>query len=126
MSSSMTRLLPLAGFAVGYLLVMFFNPVRQSLLDGLRCCTRFKRIWVAFIVLGLSYSLFQFLAFSPPHDASDLDPAQMLSVRTWEWPRLVDVWQEAPLPALENVAGIFDTATTTHPVAAIAAILLLL
>src|SRR3954451_3383036 len=112
MSSSMTRLLPLAGFAVGYLLVMFFNPIRQSLLDGLRCCNRFKRIWVAFIVLGFAYSLFQFLAFSPPQDAVALDPAQVLSFPNWQWPRLADVWKEAPLPALENVAGLFDSAIT--------------
>ncbi len=125
MSSSLTRLLPLAGFGVGYLLVMFFNPVRQSLLDGLRCCMRFKRIWVAFIVLGFAYSIFQFLAFSPPRDAADLDPSQVVAVNNWHWPRFADVWQQAPLPALENVAGIFDSAVTTHPLAALAAILLL-
>jgi hypothetical protein len=126
MPSSLTRLLPLAGFAIGYLLVMLFNPIRQSLLDGLRCCLRFKRIWVAFLVLGLAYSLFQFLAFSPPHDAADLDPSQMLGISNWSWPRLADVWTQAPLPALENVAGIFDSAITTTPLAAVAAILMLI
>jgi hypothetical protein len=126
MSSSLTRLLPLAGFAAGYLLVMLFNPIRQSLLDGLRCCMRFKRIWVAFIVLGFAYSIFQFLAFSPPHDAADLDPSQVVAVTHWNWPRFADVWEQAPLPALENVTGIFDSSTTTHPLAAVAAILMLI
>jgi hypothetical protein len=126
MPSLLTRLLPLAGFVGGYLLVMLFNPIRQSLLDGLRCCLRFKRIWVAFIVLGFAYSIFQFLAFSLPHNVADLDPAQVLRMRTWNWPRLAEVWAQAPLPALENVAGIFDSATTTHPLAAVAAVLMLI
>jgi hypothetical protein len=126
MAPSLTRLLPLVGFVGGYLLVMVFNPIRQSLLDGLRCCLRFKRIWVAFLVLGFAYSFFQFLAFSPPHAAADLDPAQVLSVRTWQWPRLADVWEQAPLPALENVAGIFDSAITTFPLAGVAAVLMLI
>src|SRR5581483_4970590 len=65
------------------------------------------------------------LAFSPPHNAADLDPSQVLSVPTWTWPRFAEVWEQAPLPALENVTGIFDSAITTHPVAAIAAILML-
>ncbi len=124
MPSSLPRVLPLLGFLGGYLLVMFFNPIRQSLRDGLHCCSRFKRIWVAFIVLGLAYSIFQFLAFSD-HSLTDFDPSQILSISTWQWPRLSEVWAQAPLPALENVAGLFDNAITTHPVSAIAAILML-
>src|SRR5437868_10596133 len=38
----------------------------------------------------------------------------------------MEVWQEAPLPALEEVAGIFDNATTTYPLSAIGAVLLLI
>src|SRR5258707_8616749 len=38
----------------------------------------------------------------------------------------MEVWREAPLPALEGVAGIFDSATTTYPLSAIAAVLMLI
>src|SRR5438270_9085549 len=113
MPSSLPGVLPLLGFFGGYALVMFFNPIRQSLWDGLHCCTRFKRIWVVFIVLGGAYSVFQFLAFSD-HTLADFDPSQVMTLPSWHWPRLVDVWAQAPLPALENVAGIFDNAITTH------------
>src|SRR5439155_1270197 len=35
-------------------------------------------------------------------------------------------WREAPLPALEGIAGIFDDATTTYPLSAVAAVLMLI
>jgi hypothetical protein len=38
----------------------------------------------------------------------------------------MEVWREAPIPALEGVAGIFDNATTTYPLSAIAAVLMLI
>ena len=124
MSPSLPGVLPLLGFFGGYALVMLFNPIRQSLWDGLHCCNRFKRIWVTFIVLGGAYAFFRFLAFSD-HTLADFDPAQVMTLSGWHWPRLADIWEQAPLPALENVAGLFDNAITTHPVSALAAILML-
>ena len=44
----------------------------------------------------------------------------------WRWPTFLEIWQEAPLPAFEGVAGIFDNATTTYPLSAIAAVLILM
>jgi hypothetical protein len=38
----------------------------------------------------------------------------------------MEIWSDAPLPALEGVAGIFDNATTTYPLSAIAAVLMLM
>jgi hypothetical protein len=125
MLPSLPRVYLLLGFAAGYALVMLFNPVRQALRDGFRCLGRFKRIWVTFLVLGLAYTVFQFLTFSPAQTAADFNFDQLASVVNWQWPRLSDVWLEAPLPALENVAGLFDNATTTYPLSVVAAILLL-
>lgn len=122
---SLPRVYLLLGFGGGYALVMLFNPVRQALRDGFRCIMRFKRIWLTFGVLGLAYSFFQFLAFSPAQTAADFDVGQMLSLPAWHWPRLAEVWQEAPLPAVESVAGLFDNATTTYPLSVVAALLLL-
>jgi hypothetical protein len=126
MLPSLPRVYLLLGFFGGYILVMLFNPVRQALRDGFRCIGRFPRVWVAFVILGFAYAIFQFLAFSPAQTVADFDPHQMASLPTWQWPRLADVWLEAPLPALENVAGLFDNATTTYPLSVIAAIAMLL
>ena len=125
MLSSVPRVFPLLGLCGGYLLVLFFNPVRLALRDGFRCLLRFKRIWVTFVLLGFAYSVFQFTTFTPLHDSSEFDLAAMGSIATWNWPRLAEVWQDAALPAVEGVAGIFDNATTTYPLSIIAAILLL-
>ena len=126
MLSSLPRVYLLLGFFSGYLLVMLFNPVRQALRDGFRCINRFPRVWITFVVLGFAYSIFQFMAFSPVRTAADFDPHQIASLPTWQWPRLADVWMEAPLPALESVAGLFDNATTTYPLSVIAAIAMLM
>ncbi|MEP6955739.1 MAG: hypothetical protein ABI883_02855, partial [Chthoniobacterales bacterium] len=115
---------PVAGLLVGYGLLLFFNPIRQALRDGFRCIVRFKRIWLTFALLGFAYALFQFATFTLQR-ASDLDASQVTSFREWTWPRLAEVWRETPLPALEGVAGIFDNATTTYPLSALAAVLLL-
>jgi hypothetical protein len=124
MLSSLPRVYPLLGFCAGYALVMLFNPVRQALRDGFRCITRFKRVWATFVILGLAYSVFQFLAFSPAQTAADFDVAQVTSLPSWHWPRLAEVWMDAPLPALEDIAGLFDNAVTTYPLSVVAAVLL--
>ncbi len=125
MLTSMPRMYPLLGFCGGYLLVMFFNPIRLSLRDGLRCILRFKRIWLTFALLGAAYSVFQFATFTPLQSATDLDLNQVATVSSWNWPRFVEIWRDTPLPTLEGVAGIFDNATTTYPLSVIAAVLLL-
>ncbi|MDB6146670.1 MAG: hypothetical protein JWO45_334 [Spartobacteria bacterium] len=126
MVSSLPRVYPLLGLFSGYALVMLFNPVRLALRDGFRCLMRFPRIWVTFVLFGFAYSVFQFATFSPIQSAADLDFTQVTSLPSWHWPRLVEVWQQAPLPALENIAGIFDNATTTYPLSVIAAVLIIL
>ena len=123
-SISLPRLYALLGFCGGYAFVMLFNPVRLALRDGLRCITRFSRVWLTFVVLGFAYAIFQFATFTPIHSFADLDLNQIASITNWYWPRLIDVWHEIPLPTLEAVAGIFDNATTTYPLSAIAAVLI--
>ena len=45
MLQDVPRFVPLLGLSVGYLLLLWFNPIRPSLRDGFRCIMRFKRIW---------------------------------------------------------------------------------
>src|SRR5881296_1321554 len=116
----------LLGLGGGYALVMFFNPVRRALADGFRCAGRYKRIWITFALLGFGYFVFQFVTFTPIRNWSDLDLAQIASLPQWYWPRFAEIRRETPLPALEGVAGIFDSATTTYPLSAVAAVFMLL
>jgi hypothetical protein len=126
MLSSLPRVYPLLGFCGGYVLVMLFNPVRLALRDGLRCIARYKRIWGTFVLLGFAYFVFQFSVFTTIRSASDLDLTQVTSLPNWHWPRFAEVWRDAPLPALEGVAGIFDNATTTYPLSVAAAVLIVM
>lgn len=124
MLSSVSRVYPLIGLLCGYAIVMWTNPIRLALRDGFRCIARFKRIWLTFVLLGFGYSVFQFATFTPIQREADLDLSQVASLPDWHWPKLIDVWEETPLPALEGVAGLFDNATTTYPLSVLAAILL--
>ncbi|MFL6530075.1 MAG: hypothetical protein ACJ8KX_06355 [Chthoniobacterales bacterium] len=125
MLEGVPRIYPLLGLGGGYLILLFFNPVRLALRDGFRCIMRFKRVWLTFVVLGFGYSVFQFATFTPVQSAAELDLHQVTAPNEWNWPRLADVWRETPLPALEGVAGIFDNGTTTYPISVVAALLLL-
>jgi hypothetical protein len=121
----LARWYALIGLLVGYLLVMLANPVRLSLRDGFRCLARYERVWLTFALLGFAYFVFQFVTFNSLPRASEIDFAEIISVPSWNWPPLSDVWRDVPLPTLEGVAGIFDNATTTYPLSALAAILFL-
>ncbi len=125
MSDTTQRLLSLLGLCVGYGLVLLSNPIRLALRDGFRCILRFKRIWLTFALLGFAYLVFRFVTFTPIQRVDDLDPRQLATIGEWSWPRLAEVWRETPLPVLEGVTGIFDNATTTYPLSALAAVLLL-
>jgi hypothetical protein len=124
MLATVSLVYPWAGLILGYILVLWANPIRLLLRDGLRCISRFSRIWLVFALLGFAYSVFQFATFTPIHGESDFDVNQIASLLGWHWPRLLEVWQDVPLPALEGVAGIFDDATTTYPLSVVAALLL--
>ena len=126
MLNSIPRIYPMLGLCVGYLGVLFFNPIRLSLRDGLRCILRFKRVWLTFVLLGFSYSVFQFVTFTPLRGMAELDFSQVTSPGTWAWPVFAEVWRDVPLPTLEGIAGIFDNAATTYPLSVVAAVLLLI
>jgi len=126
MSTGLSRVYPLIGLFSGYLIVLLFNPVRVPLRDGFRCVLRYKRVWLTFVLLGSAYFVFQFSTFTPIQSTADVDLTQIISMANWHWPTFIEIWREAPLPALEGVAGIFDNATTTYPLSAIAAVLMLI
>jgi len=126
MFTGLSPVYPLIGLVSGYIIVLLFNPVRLALRDGFRCLLRYKRVWLTFVLLGFAYFVFQFSTFTPIRSTADIDPTQITSIATWHWPTFLEIWSEAPVPALEGVAGIFDNATTTYPLSAIAAVLMLM
>lgn len=115
-----------------YLLALFLNPARASLRDGLRAIRRYPALWLPLGVFGFAYALFQlaqrfyFYCVLPAADRP-----------VFQWLRPGEsLWHLAPgtiaasahdslLPALENVAGIFNNLVSTFPLAAVAAVLLL-
>jgi hypothetical protein len=126
MSTGLSRVYPLIGLFSGYVIVLLFNPVRVPLRDGFRCVLRYRRVWLTFVMLGFAYFVFQFSTFTPIRSTADVDLTQITSMANWHWPTFMEIWREAPLPALEGVAGIFDDATTTYPLSAVAAVLMLI
>lgn len=135
----------LLGAFVGYLLVMFTNPVRTSLRDGLRCVRRYKVMWVTLGSFGFAYALFQlalryyFFCVLPPADRPTFvwmregwrDPMFWLHgspESMWYLPphALHFVAHDNALPALESVAGIFNLLVVTFPLSALAAVLFLI
>ena len=126
MFTGLSRVYPLIGLLSGYVIVLLFNPVRLALRDGFRCLLRYKRVWLTFVLLGFAYFVFQFSTSTPIESTTDVDLTQITSMASWHWPTFMEVWQEAPLPAFEGVAGIFDNAITTYPLSAIAAVLMLM
>src|SRR5437764_15119298 len=106
--AGLSRVYPLVGLLIGYLLVMLANPIRLALRDGFRCIARYERVWLTFALLGFVYFIFQFATFTPIQSTSEIDFAQIISVPSWQWPRVSEIWAEAVLPAIESVAGIFD------------------
>jgi hypothetical protein len=106
--------------------MMLFNPVRHALLDGFRCISRYKRVWLTFAIFGFAYFVFQFVIFTPVRNWTDLDLSHITSLPNWYWPQFAEIWKETPLPALEGIAGIFDNATTTYPLSVVAAALMIL
>lgn len=128
----------------GYLLLMLTNPVRPSLRDGFRCIRRYSTLWITLGVFGFAGALFQlglrlyFFSVLPFEErpgfvwmrAAWRDANFWLygaKESLWYLPphALLDAIQESPLPALESVAGIFNCVFSTFPIAALAALLLL-
>ena len=128
----------------GYLLLMFTNPVRVSLRDGFRCIRRYSTLWITLGIFGFAGALFQ-LALRCYYSAVlpfEERPAFVWMREAWRDPNLwlhgssESLWhlpphalheaiRESPLPALESVAGLFNCVFSTFPIAAVAALLLL-
>jgi hypothetical protein len=126
--SSPRCLFVIAGGVVVYAGLMFFNPIRASLRDGLRCIRRYHSTWGMLALFGFCYAAFQlalrvfYYAILPESER----PIFQWS-RAWFLPKssVIGVLQESWLPALENIAGTFNNLVTTYPFSALAAFLLL-
>ena len=115
----------------GYALLMLSNPVRGSLRDGWLCIRKYPAIWKTLAWLGCANALFHAIVrisaawrggpqvqWARPGGSSP-DSAPVL----WNMPAdgVVQSIQRAWIPAIESVAGLFNIAVTTFPIAVFAA-----
>lgn len=129
----------------GYALMMATNPAREGLRDGARALRRYRGLWLVPGVFGFAAVLFQlaqraFLFWVLP--ASDR-PVFLWVRAAWRdrefwltgseeslwWLPRVDVLESLRHslgPALDSLAGIFNSLTATFPLSAVAALLLVL
>ena len=117
--------LPTAGVFVGYLLLIFGNPVSRFFRDGLRCLQRHPRMWIWLSVFGMAYTVFQIL------QAYQLEERDFWQLNLLYWPAFKPRgWAtsagQAWLPGLELLAGLFNQAVVSYPTSALAALLFLL
>jgi len=132
----------IGGSIAGYLLVVFTNPVRASLRDGMRCLRRYSSLWITLGLFGFANAAFKFAVTLYIYNAAapEMRPPLTWVREAWRDPNLwlrgspQSVWYLPPhavresvigsaLPALENVAGIFNFLVTTFPLSAFAAFL---
>ncbi len=128
LSTPNAQLLLTVGAVAGYVLLMFINPIRASLRDGLRCLQRYGSITSILTLFGLCYALFElalriFYFYALPEGAK---PVFQWS-RAFFLPRdtKLTILHDSILPAAEAVAGVFNNIITTYPFSALAALLLL-
>src|SRR4029079_15656022 len=132
------------GALAAYALMMWTNPVRESLRDGWRAVRRYPALWLVLGTLGCLNALFAlgaraYLSFVLPPEAK---PAFMWARDAWRDPELwlngspASLWwlphnefvaavRDSIRPAIENVAGLFSVFASTFPISAVLGPLLL-
>jgi hypothetical protein len=136
-SPTLTQWLVL-GALVGYGLMMWTNPVRDSLRDGWRAVRRYPTLWVVLGTLGCVNALFAlgarvYLATVLPEDVR---PAFLWVRDAWRDPELWltgsprSLWwlphnefasavRDSVRPGVENLAGLFSVFASTFPISAV-------
>ncbi len=131
----------LLGIVAGYALLMWTNPVRRSLRDGLRALKRYPSLWFILGLCGFCYSAFYLAArvrlaiAQPEYSTFTWTRAPFRWDFAWFYGTDKSLWylpphalgqagRDALLPALESAAGIFDNLVSTFPLSALAAVLL--
>ena len=142
--TSATQWLVLGALA-GYALMMWTNPVRESLRDGWRAVRRYPSLWLVLGTLGCVNALFSlgaraYLSYVLPPEAKPpfvwvrdawRDPELWLTgspSSLWWLPHneFVSAVQDSIRPGLENVAGLFSVFASTFPISALVGPFLLL
>jgi hypothetical protein len=133
------------GALSGYAIVMRTNPVRESFRDGWRAIGRYPTMWIVLGCFGFAHAAFNlgtraYMArLLPEADrplfqwmrASWRDPHLWLAgtpESLWWLPagEFAKITRESFFPALESLAGLFHNLTTTFPISALVAPVLLL
>jgi hypothetical protein len=115
----------MVGILLGYLLLFFTNPAYRFFRDGLRCLSRYPRVWLWLAGLGLAYVIFQFVLSVEMGEV----PLSFNDVIYWPPFKPID-WSIAAsrawLSSIELLAGLFNQAVVAYPISAFGALLFLI
>ncbi len=114
-----------AGALAGYAVVMWTNPVRASLRDGLRCLRRHPQIWLLPASFALAHSAFRFWCHEYEARVIPNAPPALVPWTGWQPPPWGETVAASSLPAVESTAAIFNCIVTTFPLSAVGAALFL-
>lgn len=123
MMVAMDRPLQVAGVVVGYALLMFANPVKSSLTDGVRCVARYKQLYALPATFAFVHALFRL--WVRWFESVEVTSPFIVPWTGWQsvgWPAAA---AESWLPATENLAGLFNCLVDTFPLSALAGFLFL-
>lgn len=115
-----------AVFGCAVLPGLLHPDVRRALLDGLRCMGRYPDLWKIPAACGIAYALFQTVATAllmmrNREDFGDILAMPNPALRDVPIPA-IDAVNLSLLPAIESLAGIFNTFALTFPLSALAAV----
>ncbi len=110
-----------AGALVGYAVVMWTNPVKPSLRDGLRCIRRHPQIWLLPASFALAHSAFRLWRHEYESWLLPKAAPALVSWNGWQPPPWGETVVASCLPAVESTAAIFNCIVTTFPLSAVGA-----
>ena len=118
-------ILLVGGALAGYVVVMLANPARASLCNGLRCLTRYQRIWLIPAAFALTHAGLEFcLHLHAATDTPKLFAGSTLSTEAavvgW-----FDVLNASCLSAAESTSALFNCVVTAFPISVVGALLFL-
>ncbi len=116
----------LVGAAIGYGLLMAYNPVQPSLRDGVRCLRRYRQIWFLPMICNVIHTLYG-LGVRWWESVSVPDAAPLFRpLDAWQPPAWREVLASSLLPVFEGTAAAYNCLITAFPVSAVAALFFLM
>ena len=118
-------LVPAGAGILGYLLLLFANPVVDSFRDGWLVLRRYPAMWIWLVSLSLAYVVFQIIATWQTGEVS-FSAYDLIYWPPWKTSDVGAALARAALPGLDLLSGLFNQCVASFPVSGIAAALFLI